>query len=139
MVRSNLSKNEYLRQKRTIEKLLDVGKVLRIADVCMQMNINHSVKEQAERLFAHYRMKSMNAQTDFTHPQYVAMAIWLCCKRAKVKVSRTDLVAVGHLKLAQWKQLEEDWTKWMANNDVLDDAKKIFAAAASMDVDEGWF
>lgn len=106
--------------------------------MCVQLNVNKSVREQAERLFKHYRTKSLNAQTDFSHPQYVAMAIWLCCKRAKVKVSRTELCAVGHLKLAQWKQLEEDWTKWLENNDdALVDGNKIEATAIGMDIDDG--
>lgn len=99
----------------------------------MQLNVNKQVQKQAENFLKHYREQSLNDQTDFSHPQYVYMAIYMSCKQQKVKIKKSEMVAKSTLKSAQWTQLEDSWSQWLKKNEALLNERPV----ASMAVDEG--
>lgn len=135
VLRSNLSQQQYLRQKRMVIKLLGLNRTSSCADVCMLLNVNKQVQQQAERLLNLYREQSLNDQTDFSHPQYVCMAIYMSCKQQKIKIKKSDLLAKSTLKSSQWAQLENVWSEWMKKNEaILNDLPVV-----RMAIDEGKF
>lgn len=97
----------------------------------MQLNCKQ-VQKHAERLLNHYREQS-NDQTDFSHPQYVCMAIFLSCKQQKVKIKKSEILAKSTLKSAQWAQLEINWSQWMKKNEAILNDQPV----TSMEIDEG--
>lgn len=122
-----------MRQKRIVLKLLGLNKAFTCADVCMQLNINKQVQKQAEILLNHYREQSLNDQTDFSHPQYVCMAIYMSCKQQKVKIKKSEMLAKSTLKSGQWSQLENNWSQWLKKNEAILSDRPV----ASMAADEG--
>lgn len=109
-----------MRQRRTVEKILDLAKTPSIPELCVQLDLPKSVQTKAEALFEVYRGAQYDDQIDFTHPQYTTMSIYQCCKLLKVKVSRGNLLRISTLRGAQWTQLEKDWAKWLStSSDVL--------------------
>lgn len=112
--------NDYLRQRRTVEKLLGMAKQITVAELCVQLDLHRTVEQAATRMFGVYRDRAqIDDQSDFTHPQYAAMSVYQCCKAMRVKVSRATLLRHSHLRGVQWTLLERDWTKCMGQADGL--------------------
>lgn len=119
--------NDYLRQRRTVEKLLGTAKQITIAELCVQLDLVRNVQQLAARLFDAYRERAqIDDQSDFTHPQYAAMSVYQACKAQRVRVSRSTLLRHSHLRGAQWTLLEKDWIKCMGPADeVLAELQRI--------------
>uniref|UniRef100_A0A4Y0BRP8 Origin recognition complex subunit 6 n=1 Tax=Anopheles funestus TaxID=62324 RepID=A0A4Y0BRP8_ANOFN len=112
---SGMKKASYANGRRTLEKILDINKTLGIGEICVQVGLSQVQHEAATLLEAYKRYAAQGqGETDFTHPQYATMAVFQACKRAKVKPPKTKLVAVSHLKPAQWTLLEKNWDKFLA-------------------------
>lgn len=94
--------------------MLDVGRVLDINDICIQLNLNE-IKKKAEDILKDYEeaMFNRNMEIDRKLPQYVAMAVFLAAKFHKKKISKPKLMSYSNLKPTQWQQLEQSWEKIM--------------------------
>lgn len=75
---SNLKKSSYLNSLHTIEKVLDLDRQLTISELCVQLSCT-VVKELAEQIFKKYKEKDEIGR-DFTHPQYIAVAVYTACR-----------------------------------------------------------
>uniref|UniRef100_A0A1Q3EVG5 Putative origin recognition complex subunit 6 n=1 Tax=Culex tarsalis TaxID=7177 RepID=A0A1Q3EVG5_CULTA len=109
---SGLKKTAYANAKRTLEKLLDINKIVGIAEICIQLGLSQVQREATSLLEAYKRFAG---EIDFTHPQYATMAVFQACKRQKLKPPKTKLVGFSHLKPAQWTLLEKSWEKFLAS------------------------
>lgn len=123
---SGLKKSVYVNNKRTIEKILDMTKSIGIPEICIQLGLNQVQKEAAGMLEEYKRfVDGNNAEIDFAHPQYAAMAVFQACKKLKVKPQKTKLVPFSHLKPAQWTMLEKNWERFLASSNVAAKANVI--------------
>lgn len=114
---SGLKKTAYANAKRTLEKILDINKIVGIAEICIQLGLSQVQRDATSLLEAYKRFAGggSSVEIDFTHPQYATMAVFQACKRQKVKPPKTKLVGYSHLKPAQWTLLEKNWEKFLAN------------------------
>ncbi|XP_053688659.1 origin recognition complex subunit 6 [Sabethes cyaneus] len=121
---SGLKKTAYANNRRTLEKLLDINQVIGINEICIQLGL-HQAQKEATALLDSYRKYSggANGEVDFTHPQYAAMALFLACKRLKIKPPKAKLIAFSHLKPTLWSLLEKNWEKFLASASNMDAAK----------------
>lgn len=127
-----MGKSKYIQQRRNVEKLLEINKQLSINEICVKLNLNKKVSADATQLISMYRKYSRDK--DLNHPQYIAIAIYFSCKSNKTKVKKTDLLEIGQLKSPQWTILEQEWSKWLHNNDVLE---SVVSKNASVEINEG--
>lgn len=135
--RTKCRPNEYLRQRRTVEKLLGMAKQITVPELCVQLDLPARVQQQAARMFDVYRERAqIDDQSDFTHPQYAAMSVYQCCKAMHVKASRATLLRHSHLRGAQWTMLEKDWTKCMGTSEQLLAAMKQAEARQAAEADK---
>ncbi|XP_050080862.1 origin recognition complex subunit 6 [Anopheles maculipalpis] len=112
---SGLKKPSYANGRRTLEKILDINKILGIGEICVQVGLSQVQKEATALLEAYKRYAGdQGGVTDFTHPQYATMAVFQACKRQKIKPPKTKLVPLSHLKPAQWTMLEKNWDKFLS-------------------------
>ncbi|XP_055628072.1 origin recognition complex subunit 6 [Toxorhynchites rutilus septentrionalis] len=125
---SGLKKSAYANSKRTLEKILDINKIIGINEICIQLGLNQ-VQEEATKLLDSYKRftGNGNVEVDFAHPQYATMAVFQACKRQKVKPPKAKLVSYSHLKPAQWTLLEKNWEKFLSS------AADLSAASKSKD------
>lgn len=114
---SGLKKTAYANAKRTLEKILDINKIVGIAEICIQLGLSQVQRDATNLLEAYKRFAGGGGgvEIDFTHPQYATMAVFQACKRQKVKPPKTKLVGFSHLKPAQWTLLEKNWEKFLTN------------------------
>lgn len=75
---SGLKKSAYENNLHIIEKVLDLDKPLTIAEVCVQLNCT-CLKDLAEDVYSKYKIAD-RLNRDFSHPQYVAAAVYAACK-----------------------------------------------------------
>lgn len=59
-----------------IEKILELNKLLTVANLCIQLNCTDA-KELAEEVLKQY---TLDLNENNTHPQYVAAAVYVACK-----------------------------------------------------------
>ncbi|XP_053659068.1 origin recognition complex subunit 6 [Anopheles marshallii] len=112
---SGMKKTSYANGRRTLEKILDINKTLGIGEICVQVGMSQVQKVATALLEAYKRYAGQGqGENDFSHPQYATMAVYQACKREKVKPPKTKLVALSHLKPAQWTLLEKNWDKILA-------------------------
>lgn len=132
---SGLKKSAYANAKRTLEKILDINKIVGITEICIQLGLNQVQRDATGLLEAYKRFAGGGAtvEIDFTHPQYATMAVFQACKRQKVKPPKTKLVAFSHLKPAQWSLLEKKWEKFLASAAEL--SAKVKQIGKAMEVD----
>lgn len=117
---SGLGKTDYARYKRTISTVLDLIQTVDIPKICVQLGLTH-VQNTAEKLFDEYRQfytKNNGNESDLSHPQYAAMAVHLACRKEKVKLPKSSVMAFSHLKAQQWETLEKSWNKSCAQMQV---------------------
>lgn len=114
---SGLRKSHYVNNKRMIEKLLDLNKLVGVNDICIQLSLNE-VKKKADELLELYRKVIAKEQNDIddTHPQYAAMAVFMACKLCQKKVSKPKIMPFSNLRPTQWQQLEQRWEKLLATH-----------------------
>ncbi|XP_066149989.1 origin recognition complex subunit 6 [Euwallacea fornicatus] len=105
---SGFKKSLYQNHLNTLEKLLELDKIISISDVCVQLGCM-SIKEDAEAILGKYQ-KSGNFK-DMEHPQYVAAATYLACKVKKIPLDKQKLVSISRLKPSQWKELVGSFEK----------------------------
>lgn len=115
---AGISKAEYSRSKRNLEKILDVGQILDISKICVKLGIPTHIQKLAETLKSEFFAQNSNLNLDLEHPQYYAMAIYQACKIEKIKKPNSDLIKQSHLKYSEWKKLEIQWTKFVENRKV---------------------
>ncbi|XP_052861162.1 origin recognition complex subunit 6 [Anopheles cruzii] len=120
---SGLKKPAYSGGRRMVEKVLDITRTVGIGEICVQLGLNQVQKEATGLLEAYKRHADTGTGSDFTHPQYAAMAVYQACQRRKVKPPKTKLVALSHLKPTQWTMLEKNWEKCLANAPVANSAQ----------------
>lgn len=101
---SGLRKADYNRARRTIETLLDLGRCTTINEICIQLGLNE-VKTAALDVLSKYQQ--FVPGDDLKHPQYAAMAVFMACKRLKMKPPKQKLTACSQLRAAQWNLLEK--------------------------------
>lgn len=138
--RIKFRQTDYVRQRRTVEKILDLAKAPSIPELCVQLDLPKTVQTKAEMLFEAYRRAQFDDQIDFSHPQYTTMSIYRCCKALQVKVSRAKLLRLSTLRGVQWTQLENDWAKWLStNSEVLSTILAKSKSLKTANDDEGIF
>lgn len=71
---SNLKRSAYLNSLHIIEKVLDLDKKLTIGEVCVQLSCT-AIKDFSEQILKKY-VEEDEIGRDFTHPQYIAAAIY---------------------------------------------------------------
>lgn len=112
---SGLNKKEYARQKNTFDKLLGMNRQLKLKDICLQLELPQSIQTNAQRLLNAYEM-SAKFKDDIQSAHCLTMAVYQCCKQQKIKSKvKNKLVALSNLDGGQWKQLEDQWDKWIAS------------------------
>ncbi|XP_001654385.2 origin recognition complex subunit 6 [Aedes aegypti] len=135
-----LKKTAYANGKRTLEKILDISKVIGINEMCIQLGLNQVQKEALTMLENYKRyVGGVKAEVDFAHPQYATMAVFQACKKMKVKPPKTKLVAFSHLKPTQWTMLEKNWDNFLAQSNqrsAAAAAKPVKEAAAQLSPEE---
>lgn len=109
---SGLNRKEYSRKKQLFDKLLDLSKKIHVIDVCIQLELPENIQNDAKRLLDQYKITS-NFGDDVESAHYIAMAIYQCCKRRKMKKFKTKLITLSKLEPNKWKRLEERWDKWI--------------------------
>lgn len=112
---SSLKKSEYNNNKKIIEKVLNLNKRLDIPGIILKLSItNTAIENTAKNIFDTYKSDfSFKNQIDFDHPQYVTMSVYQSCKKHKLKIPKTNFVAISNLKPAQFNQCEKDWDNWL--------------------------
>lgn len=111
-----MKKSAYANAKRISEKILDISKTIGINEICIQLGLNQAQKEASLMLENYKRyVGGQGSDIDFIHPQYSAMAVYQACKKLKVKPLKTKLVALSHLKAAQWNMLEKNWENFLTS------------------------
>uniref|UniRef100_A0A1B0FMY7 Origin recognition complex subunit 6 n=1 Tax=Glossina morsitans morsitans TaxID=37546 RepID=A0A1B0FMY7_GLOMM len=112
---SGLRKTHYIKNRRMMEKLLDINKPLTIKEVCKKLNLNDVWKKAEELLQLYHNVTSSeNVDVDINHPQYSVMAVFMACKLCKKKVSKPKLLPLSNLRPTQWHHLEQRWDKLLA-------------------------
>ncbi|XP_068147152.1 origin recognition complex subunit 6 [Drosophila tropicalis] len=114
---SGLRKSHYQNTKRTLEKLLDLNKLVSVNDICVQLNLNE-VSRKAGELMTLFKavVASENSEIDTDHPQYAAIAVFHACRLMKHKVSKTKLMPFSNLRPTQWQQLELQWERMITKH-----------------------
>ncbi|XP_017066675.1 origin recognition complex subunit 6 [Drosophila eugracilis] len=114
---SGLRRSHYLNNKRMFEKLLDMNKVASVNDICVQLGLNE-VLRKAEELMTLFKAVAAteDTDTDTTHPQYAAMAVFQACRLLKKKVSKSKLMPFSNLRPTQFQQLEQQWDRMIAKH-----------------------
>ncbi|XP_053671016.1 origin recognition complex subunit 6 [Anopheles nili] len=112
---SGLKKTAYANGRRTLEKILDINKVIGIGEICVPLGLSQVQQDATKLLEAYKRYTTGTGQSeiDFSHPQYAAMAVFQACKKQKVKPPKTKLLPFSHLKPTQWSMLEKNWEKFL--------------------------
>lgn len=115
---SALTEIDYNRQKDLIDKFLNLSKKLTLDEICAQLEINDRLKNDARQLYNEYQAKRSYYNDDDTNSvPILAMAIYQSLKLRKVKslsAIKTKLVQLSKLKpIGKWKQLEDEWDKWI--------------------------
>ncbi|XP_013101924.1 origin recognition complex subunit 6 [Stomoxys calcitrans] len=136
---SGLKKSHYTNNKRMIEKLLDLNKLVGVNDICIQLSLQE-VKKKADELLELYRKVIASEQTevDDTHPQYASMAVFMACKLCQKKISKTKIMPFSNLRPAQFQQLEQRWEKLIAKHykNTMDNKLKVQDSEESDKVEE---
>ncbi|CAD7012181.1 unnamed protein product [Ceratitis capitata] len=116
---STLRKSHYTKQKRMIEKLLDLNRIVGVNDICVQLGMTE-VSQKANELLDLYKTvmakECAGDENDFIHPQYAAMAVFVAAKILKQKVSKAKILSFSNLRQSQWQQLELRWNKFLAKH-----------------------
>lgn len=112
---SGLKKSEYGRKKQIFETLLEIAKKLTLSEICAQLALNDVIKNDAEQLLKAYSRKKQLCSSDIDSPHNLSMAIYQCCKRKKMKITKikSQLGSISRLDSGQWKKFEEEWDKWI--------------------------
>lgn len=113
-LQSGLKKSAYQNTKRSLEKILNLGKSVSISDLCIKLKLVESsgIIEKAEKMFKAFK-DSYKKTVDFTHPQYAAIIVFTVCKLEKTKVSKKEFQAFSNLKTNQWLLLEKEFESWL--------------------------
>lgn len=127
----SIKKSAYANGKRTLEKILDISKVISINEICVQLGLNQ-VQKEALTMLENYRRYAGTVQSnvDFSHPQYATMAVFQACKKMKVKPPKAKLVKLSHLKPTQWAMMEKTWDNFLTQT------KQHSAPATTSKIDE---
>lgn len=107
---AGVRKSNYISTKRLFENLLNINKVLGVKEICVQLGLSE-VQSEAEKVLKKYQKATEINPNDLKHPQYATMAIYMACKKLKVKVSKQKLVPMSRLKPTQWTLLEKRFDK----------------------------
>lgn len=75
---SGIRKTAYLNNLHTLQKILDLDRPMTVSELCVQFSCT-AVKELAEQILKKYEEEDVIGR-DFTHPQYLAAAIYTACK-----------------------------------------------------------
>lgn len=86
--------------------------------MCTQLGLDKKISDYAVDLLSKYKIAAVVDDTDLTHPQYSAMAIFQSCKKQKVKINKTKLIALSHLQGTQWINLEKKWIHLLPINEL---------------------
>lgn len=112
---SGLNKMKYTKQKDMYENHLGLRKKLTLHGICAQLELSEAIKKGADQLLKEYKKSHECVEDVNENPQYLAMAIYQSCRIRKFKQSsvKQSLIQVSRLNTKMWKELEEQWTKWM--------------------------
>lgn len=107
---AGVRKTNYISTRRLFENLLNINKVVGVKEICIQLGISE-VQSEAEKILKIYQQTAEGDSNDLKHPQYAAMAVYMACKKLKVKASKQKLVPLSRLKPTQWTLLEKRFDK----------------------------
>lgn len=111
---AKLTKTAYQNNKRILEKVLNLNKILDINEICIKAGLSDSnVKKTAKKILEAYKKDFHYRNLDFDHPQYVSQAVYQACKVEKVKITKKKMQDCSNLKPAQWISMETEWDKWL--------------------------
>lgn len=114
---SGLNQKEYARQKNTFDLLLGLNRQLKLKDICLQLELPQSIQTNAQRLLKAYE-RSAKFKDDIQSAHCLTMAVYQCCKQQKIKQKvKNKLFALSNLDGGQWKQLEDQWNRWIASTE----------------------
>lgn len=111
---SGLNKKEYIRHKNTFDTLLGLKRQLQLKDICLQLDLPQTIQTKAQHLLNAYQM-SEKFTDNIQSAHCLTMAVYQCCKQQKIKSVKNKLTALGGVDNSTWKQLEEQWDKWIGS------------------------
>lgn len=119
-----LNKSSYNKNRKTIQKVLDLNKKLTIDEVIRKLGITHSsaVEKKAKEIFRVY----MNLQSFHNHDidsSVFVMSVYYACKFENVKIAKKNVLNLSSLTHGQWVTLEKSWEKWV--NDLNTNKKDV--------------
>ena len=111
---AKLTKTAYQNNKRLLEKILNLNKLLDINEICIKAGLSDpNVKRAAKAILEAYKKDFQYKNFDFDHPQYISQAVYQACKTQKVKITKKKMQECSNLKPAQWISMEAEWDKWL--------------------------
>lgn len=111
---SGLTKKEYGRHKKMFDKLLGLERQFQLKDICLQLELPQTIQTKAQQLLNAYQM-SEKFTDNIQSAHCLTMAVYQCCKQQKIKSVKSKLSALSGVDTGTWKQLEEQWDKWIVS------------------------
>lgn len=111
---AGLKRNDYSNKRQRFEQFLNLAKKITLQEVCAMLELNDTIRLDAEYLLGEYKRKAFLNDADSV-ALFMAMAVYQTCKYRGIKVSKTKLCALKGMESAKssWKKVEDEWTQWM--------------------------
>ncbi|XP_070501102.1 origin recognition complex subunit 6 [Chironomus tepperi] len=113
---SCLKKSIYNKNKKILQKVLDLNKKLTIDEVIRKLSITHTnnVEKLAKEIFKDY-MKQQTYEDQDINPAVFVMSVYFACKYENVKVLKKNVLNLSNLTHSQWGTMEKSWEKWTSS------------------------
>lgn len=113
---SCLKKSIYSKNKKILQKVLDLNKKLTIDEVIRKLGITHTnnVEKLAKEIFKYY-MKQQTYEDQDINPAVFVMSVYFACKYENVKVLKKNVLNLSNLTHSQWGIMEKSWEKWTSS------------------------
>lgn len=113
---SCLKKTVYSKNKKILQKVLDLNKKLTIDEVIRKLSISHTnnVEKLAKEIFKDY-MKQQTYEDQDINPAVFVMSVYFAAKYENVKLLKKNVLNLSNLTHSQWGTMEKSWEKWTSS------------------------